>query len=274
MLRRLLKPASASNRASPVIEPLTRAQRAALAHFPNAPLSTMATRAQAWPFPAHLDNPNCKWLQALKHVYAQPVTFPASLSPQAGQLLHAIVLNIQPGIVLETGTFLGISTIWIAAALELAAASGVQGHIHCIDDFRPIKPGRWRTEQIPDGRESRVREHLKLAGIAHRVTLHNADSAAGVSAVAKLIAPRRVQLAFLDADHTPAGVHAEFAALEPALDTGGYVILHDIYPEVSRWRGPRELLDHIHSRAVGRYEQLDLYLAPANFGLGVLRRIG
>lgn len=234
----------------------------------------MATKAQAWPFPRHLDNPNCKWLQALKHVYAQPITFPASLSPQAGQLLHALVLNIQPTIVLETGTFLGISTIWMAAALELAAANGIDGHIHCIDDFRPIKPGRWRTEQMPAGRDAKVSEHLELAGLAHRVTLHNADSAAGIAEAGRQLVPRRVQLAFLDADHTPAGVRAEFAALEPILDTGGYVILHDIYPEVSRWRGPRELLDTIHSTATGRYEQLDLYLAPANFGLGVLRRIG
>lgn len=235
----------------------------------------MAAKAQAWPFPPHLDNPTCKWLQALKHVYAQPITFPASLSPQAGQLLHAIVLNAQPTTVIETGTFLGISTIWMAAALELSG----RGHIHCIDDFRPIKPGRWRSQELLAGRDAKVAEHLERAGLSHRVTLHNADSAAGIVQVAAQLAAARpastgVQLAFLDADHTPAGVRAEFAALEPILDTGGYVILHDIYPEVSRWRGPRELLDSIHAIASGRYEQLDLYLAPANFGLGVLRRIG
>jgi predicted O-methyltransferase YrrM len=251
-----------------------------LEHFPHEPLpAESAADVRGWAFPAHLDNPNCRWLQALKHVYGQRITFPASLSPEAGQLLHALVLNIRPRLVVETGTFLGVSTIWIAGALEVAGGEGI---IHCVDDFRPIRKGRWRAEEMLSGREAKVREHLKMAGLADRVVLHPGESAAGVAEVTKALQEesakggRRlgVQLAFLDADHSPAGLRREFEALEPALDTGGYVILHDIYPKISRWKGPRELMDTVNSFADGRYECMDLYLAPANFGLGVLRRIG
>ncbi len=250
--------------------------RPQLAHFPREPLPDIARAdVQGWPFPAHLDNPNCKWLQALKLVYGQKITFPASLSPQAGQLLHALALNAQPRIIVETGMFLGISTIWMAAALEVTGGEGV---VHSVDDFRPIRKGRWREEEMPESRdrERRVREHIALAGLEHRVEIHSGDSAAGVAALAAALQSqgKSVQFAFLDADHTPKGVRGEFEALEPVLDTGGYVILHDIYPEICNWRGPRQLLDEIHTFAKGRYEHVDLYLAPANFGMGVMRRIG
>jgi hypothetical protein len=33
-------------------------------------------------------------------------------------------------------------------------------------------------------------------------------------------------------------------------------------------------MDKVHEFAEGRYECVDLYLAPTNFGLGVMRRIG
>lgn len=249
--------------------------REQLAHFPRERLPDVAApNVKGWPFPAHLDNPNCKWLQALKHVYAQPITFPASLSPQAGQLLHALVLNTQPRVIVETGMFLGISTIWMAGALELRAGEGM---VHSIDDFRPIRKGHWRDEEMPEAgdRERRVRAHIALAGLEHRVCIHPGNSAAGVAALAAALRPqsKSVQFAFLDADHTPGGVRAEFEALEPILDTGGYVILHDIYPEICNWRGPRRLLDEVHTFAKGRYEMVDLYLAPANFGMGVMRRI-
>jgi predicted O-methyltransferase YrrM len=254
-----------------------RISREQLAHFPMGRLTERGSGAAGWPFPPHLDNPACRWLGALKHVYSLGITFPASLSPEAGQLLHALALNSRPRVVVETGVFLGISTIWLAAALELAGGEGV---VHCVDDFRPIRKGKWRAEEMLDGREAVFRKHIAMAGLERRVIVHVGESAAGVASVAEKIGrgrggkPGGVQFAFLDADHSIEGVRREFSALEPALDTGGYVVLHDTYPEISRWKGPRQLMDEVNGFAAGTYECMDLYLAPTNFGLGVMRRVG
>ena len=83
-----------------------------------------------------------------------------------------------------------------------------------------------------------------------------------------------VQLAFIDGDHTPAGVLRDFRAIEPVLNTGGYVLLHDTIPAQCTHAGPRRLLDTIDKVGAGRYERMDLYSAPLNYGLGLLRRIG
>jgi cephalosporin hydroxylase len=82
-----------------------------------------------------------------------------------------------------------------------------------------------------------------------------------------------VQFAFIDGDHTPAGVLRDFRALEPALATGGYVLLHDTIPAQCNHHGPRRLLDTLHENAVGRYEVCELWSAPLNYGLALLRRV-
>src|SRR5262245_42335418 len=46
---------------------------------------------KTWTFPSYLDNPAVPWLMVLKEMYAMPLAFPASFSPEAGLLLHALV---------------------------------------------------------------------------------------------------------------------------------------------------------------------------------------
>ncbi|QYU68566.1 hypothetical protein J4558_27910 [Leptolyngbya sp. 15MV] len=58
------------------------------------------------------------------------------------------------------------------------------------------------------------------------------------------------------------------------LNTGGYVVLHDIFPEQCSHEGPRHLLDHVMSVAAGLYEVCEVYTAPLNYGMAVLRRVG
>src|SRR5262245_13311355 len=70
---------------------------------------------RSWSFPATLGD--APWERELRALYADQIAFPASISPQAGLLLHAVVLNLRPRIVVETGTFLGASTLWMASAL-------------------------------------------------------------------------------------------------------------------------------------------------------------
>lgn len=241
-----------------------------------------------WTFPAYLDNPNCRWLQALKKMYAMPISFPASLSPEAGLLVHSLVRNIRPRTVIETGTFIGMSTLWIAAALR---ENGDGGLIHTFDDFGPIKPGPWREVELPSGRLPFVANLLAEAGLANHVVMHPGNSPFEIRASHEEIRAAGggggrgsagrgdgsgggAQLAFLDADHGFVGVCQDFWAAEPILDTGGFLLFHDTFPERCGYEGPRELLDRINRLGVGVYEKADLYLSPNNYGLAIARRVG
>lgn len=252
------------------------------AHLEHFPRSQHDGAARRWPFPAFLDNPNSTWLQTLKRVYAMELSFPYSISPEGGMTLFSIVRNARPKVVVETGTCLGVSATWIAAALAEAGDGAI---MHCFDDFKPLTPvGGFEPGEQPRNRETFVRETLNAAGLGDRVKLHSGDSSAEIRHAAAEIegdakargvsGPGWVQLAFIDGDHTPEGVWKDFLAIEPMLATGALVVLHDTFPAMTSWKGPRELMNTVHSRSAGTYQVLDLYLAPINYGLGVMRRVG
>lgn len=256
--------------------------RASLSHFPK---DTIQEGDTAWDFPDYLDNPNIPWLVELKKLYESPITFPASLSPQAGLLLHSLIRNIQPTRVVEVGTFLGVSTLWMAAAIQANRNGGI---IHSFDDFGPIKKGPWRDEELPENRRGVVEQRLADAKLSDVVTLHEGISWDTIPAAHDQLRGDTsendeqdgdgvgwgVQFAFLDGDHTKHGVWRDLWAVEPVLATGGYVLLHDTFPELCGDEGPRDLLDHVNRNAVGLYELCELYISPVNFGMGLLRRVG
>lgn len=247
-----------------------RLTRDRFAFFPRIRDDEHPTR---WRFPSYLDNPSCRWLQALKEMYAMPIVFPASLSPEAGLMVHAIVRNIRPRIIVEVGTFCSVSTHWMASALHETGENGV---IHAFDDFGPIHKGPWRDAEMLQGREEWVRTRLNKAGLLDRVVLHPGDSSTQICAMhAELAAAGGVQFAFIDGDHSIDGAVKDLLAVEPVLNTGGYVLLHDTYPEQCGGHdGPRHILDHLNSVGQGVYEACELYLSPLNYGIGLMRRVG
>jgi predicted O-methyltransferase YrrM len=262
--------------------------RSELACFPM--LRRIEDHPKAWTFPTYL-NPSESWVATLRDLYASPIAFPASLSPAMGMFLHSLVRNVRPRTVVEIGTFLGVSTIWTASALEAAkddppqlstAPGQLHGAIHCFDDFAPIQPGAWRAVGTEGPRDALVRRHLQQAGLAHRVTLHPGDSSecvarardAGVFGQPGSLGGG-IDLAFIDGDHSAPGALRDLRAVEPSLNTGGYIVLHDTFPEqCGDHMGPRTIIDRTREVATGRYELCEIYTAPLNYGMAVLRRIG
>ncbi|RIL05002.1 MAG: hypothetical protein DCC71_12010 [Proteobacteria bacterium] len=225
-----------------------------------------------WEFPAYLDNPSCRWLQALRRLYAEPIAFPASLSPEAGLLLHALVRNVRPRIAIETGTFVGVSTLWIAGAL---AENGDGGRVHSFDTFGPIGRAPWRDVEMLTGRREFVEARIAEAGLDAFVALHAGDSADAIRALhGAAFGDGDVAFAFVDGDHSAEGTWRDVLAIEPLLPTGGFLVLHDTFPDYSSHVGPRAVLDQLEERAAGCYESVDVYLAPVNYGLAVVRRVG
>lgn len=250
-------------------EPMARDQ---LAFFPKPP----ADHPTAWSFPESLDNPNCRWLQALKALYAEPITFPASLSPDAGLLLHAMIRNFRPRTIVEVGSFVSVSTHWMAAALLESGASADKARIHCFDDFGPILKSMWRDAEMLEGRLEWVRDRLTTAGLIDFVQFHPGNSSVEIASAREMLADQGgVDLAFIDGDHTVLGATSDFLAVEPVLNTGGYALFHDTFPEQCGGHdGPRHLTDHVNEIGAGVYQLCELYLAPLNYGMTLMRRIG
>lgn len=238
----------------------------------------------AWTWPHWLKNSETPWLRTLERLYGLPIAFPASMSPEAGLLLFSLVRNIRPRTVIEVGSFLGVSTIWIAAALdeigdepnESGDAQGRMGALVSIDDFSPVQETEWRKASLSENREQVVRGHIEEAGLTHRVHLEKGISWEVLPSIREeLRATGGVQLALLDGDHGAEGLRKDLIELEPVLVTGGYVIVHDTIPERCGGHvGGRHLLEHINSFAAGLYESVEIYLSPVNYGMGIFRRMG
>jgi predicted O-methyltransferase YrrM len=224
-----------------------------------------------WVIPQDLRDNTAAWARALVSLYEDHASWPSSIVPEGGMLLHALVRNIQPRVIVETGTCLGASTIWMASALR--ASGGVA--LHTYDLYRPPPDARLASSPLFHDRRRAVEARIATAGFADLVHIHEGDS------VQQLMASRDtlrslggVQFAFIDGDHSPKGALADLQALEPVLQIGGYVMLHDTFPEVCNHVGPRWLLDNLAACSSAKYQLCDLYTAQTNYGLAIMRRIG
>lgn len=234
------------------------------AFFPHVP------HRGRWEIPADLASRREAWAVQLCRLYGRPASWPASIAPEVGMLIHALVRNLRPTTVVETGTCLGASTIWIASALAMTTG----GTVHTFDMFDEPGDARLRAAALFQDRERKVRARFKRAGLARHIEVHVGPSADNIKAVRdRLAAAGGVELAFIDADHTPRGVALDVAAVEPVLRVGGYMLFHDVFPGPSSHLGPREIVDHIGRYARGTYQACDIYTAPANYGLALLRRL-
>lgn len=224
-----------------------------------------------WIIPPDLRNRTEIWARTLVGVYEQNASWPASIVPEGGLLLHALVRNIQPRRIVETGTCLGMSTIWMASALQMLGDPSAR--LYTYDDYRDPPDSRLAASKLFQNRLEGVRGRIVEAGLGSLVEVRVGDCT-------KLVAEDHgihskaggVQLAFIDADHSPQGAAADFRAVEPILAVGGYVVLHDVYPEIANHLGPRFVIDNLSTIARGKYEVCDLYLAQTNYGMTILRR--
>lgn len=263
-------------------------------HFPTGPVKLGWDLPPDFPGQGRAETP---WQRELRELYADTGSWPASISPEGGALLYWLIRNIQPRTIVETGTCLGASTIWMAAGMRAArprdrraaeradliaeiggaAGGGERGGgpmIHTFDDFGTPTDKRLAASPLFHDRQRKVRERLDRAGVGGMVRFHAGDSKVNLpKAHAELAERGGVQFAFIDGDHSAYGAIGDLLAVEPVLNVGGYVLLHDVFPTVCAVDGPRELLDKLESIAPGRYRWCEIYTSPLNYGLGLLRRI-
>ncbi len=133
------------------------------------------------------------------------------VSPDAGRFLYSLARAAKTGTVVEFGTSLGISTIYLAAAV------------------RDRGDGSVITTELHSGKAQKARENLHAAGLLDYVDLREGDAIETLRDIAG-----GVSLLFLDGWkklYLPV-----LKLLEPALEPGAMVVADDLdlFPEVHK----------------------------------------
>jgi caffeoyl-CoA O-methyltransferase len=167
------------------------------------------------------------------------------LQPSAGRVLRALVMAASPTRVLEIGTAIGFSTLWMATALHDGA------RIDTID------PDRARTD--------RARRYWLRAGVTDKVRVVNEPALR----VLPRLAPG-IEFAFIDA--IKAEYTAYLDALVPKMVQGGLIVVDNLLwggriaagdqdPDTQALRAFNERFLH--------HEQLEATILPVGDGLGI-----
>jgi predicted O-methyltransferase YrrM len=167
------------------------------------------------------------------------------VSPASGRLLRVLVTALAPKRILEIGTAIGFSTLWMASALPAG------GRIDTID------PDRSRTD--------RARRYWLRAGVTDRVRVINEPALR----VLPRLAPG-IEFAFIDAIKTEYLGYLD--ALLPKMAPGGMITVDNVL-----WSG--RIAAGVHDedtdalRAFNehflRHEQLEATIVPVGDGLGI-----
>jgi hypothetical protein len=87
--------------------------------------------SRTWPIPEWLSSADDLASRTLVEMYREETSYPASLPPSQGKILHDLVVESQPENLVEIGCFIGISSTWIGSALEQLGS----GHLFSVDLF-------------------------------------------------------------------------------------------------------------------------------------------
>ncbi len=195
-------------------------------------------------------------------------SFPTSIFPQLGRFLYTLTRAVRPKIVIETGCFIGYSTICLCQALR----DENHGHLHGFDLFAELPERKYVSPIL--GKTSTFREiapgHLAQAGLSDWVTFHEGDSSTNIRKAFSQL-KEKADLAFIDGDHTIKGAIADFEAVDEFLNPMGIIVLHDTSSEGSDWLGPEILLEKLDKVAPDAYGQINIPTLD-NLGLGLLQK--
>jgi predicted O-methyltransferase YrrM len=168
------------------------------------------------------------------------------VNPGDRRALYHLIAHFKPKCVLEIGTHVGASTIYIASALRRFVDGGKLATADIVDVNGPN--AAWKSVGMP-APPARYISDLGLDGITTFVTRPAAEM---------LRTPERYDLIFLDGDHSPLAVYREISAALSILNPVGLILLHDFYPggkpltpDGGAIAGPSKAADRINSETKG-----------------------
>lgn len=219
-----------------------------------------------WELPDWLTASEDPVWQVIASVYAEPMTRPASLPPSQGRQLYELVLAAAPRRAVEIGSFLGVSTLWMASALRRLGG----GQVTAVDVFEPrlpFAPTHCGCILDPAGF---VAAAAARAGVAAHVMLAPGDS----RAFARGLTPRdhgSIDFLFIDGDHSVGGCLDDFLTFLPFVRVGGQILLHDTHPARCGWPGPRHVLDH-YLQGNPHFNVREIVTEP-DYGMALITRL-
>lgn len=132
----------------------------------------------------------------------------------AGWFLHGLVRSMKPDVCVEIGSAHGYSACLIGLALK----ENLRGHLWAVD---PHLTNDW-SDQLEASTLESLQRHLRTLRVEQYVTVMRATTA---DAAPQL--PSRVDLAFIDGDHSYDGVRTDWQILRPRMSPFGIVVFHD-----------------------------------------------
>lgn len=173
-----------------------------------------------------------EWGAVEREIMALSVSDAGGSNPGDRRAIYYLIRHLRLGLALEVGTHVGAATARIAAALRQLKALGLVQEIALatidLDDVNDPVSGRWVTYN-----SSRPpREVIKAMNCENFVTFHSGGSLRFFAETRQ-----RFDLIFLDGDHTATTVYQEIPAALRVLKEGGWILLHDYFPELKPlWR--------------------------------------
>ena len=190
-----------------------------------------------------------------------------SVCPEIGNYIYSLVRFLKPRIAVETGTFIGYSSLCIGQAMK----DNKQGHLHSFDLFMEV-PG-YVSPVNPEHDEmfDMVRNHAREAELEDWITYHKGDSSKAIKRLFGSNQNLTVDFAFIDGDHSIKGCLKDLQAVDQRLVEGGIILFHDTNTGFCNWYGPRYIMEQLKNFESADYEVLNLP-TPDNTGLGMLRK--
>ena len=165
------------------------------------------------------------------------------VGPEVGKILAWLVRFIEPEVVLEIGTSVGYSAIWMASALE----QNNKGKIWTIESHQ--------------SRYDMAKNNIEEAGLTHRV-VQKIGHAPEIFYKELKDEPAHIDLAFFD---TTKKEHPEFfEAVFPRMSSGGFIVVDNVVSH--RFGIMKEFIAFMHA-----HEKLDTAEIPAGAGLLIAR---
>ena len=155
---------------------------------------------------------------AIRHVYGDEDKLDG-VNPGDRRALYHLVRGLKPPRVLDVGTHVGASALYMALALKAGSPDGRVTTIDICDVNEPA--GYWSEAKLP----APPRDIASQLGCNVRFVVDT--SLAFMQSTAE-----KFGLIFLDGDHARRNVYREIAAALPLLMPGGVIVLHDYFPDL------------------------------------------
>ncbi len=135
------------------------------------------------------------------------------LTDEEKRELYNLVRKIRPKVVVEIGSYLGASASFLAAAMERFSP---QSRLYCVDT--------WQNDAMDEAKRDTydrfLQNTMKHAHRIHPMRGQSIDVATNF--------PDRIDLLFIDGDHSYAAVKGDWTHWSPHLHSDACVAMHDV----------------------------------------------